>query len=65
MPMSNANIERRKSALLESLSLYEQHCGAHGGESIMRKVRALQAELAESLADEPADVDTGLPARAA
>jgi hypothetical protein len=63
--MSN-EITRRKNALLESLSLYEQHVGVRGGESILRAVQALQVRLAESIFDEHTNrVDTRTPARAA
>ena len=39
------DIEREKLALLEALSLYEQHCGSRGGADVLRRVRALQFSL--------------------
>lgn len=67
--MSHAEIERRKNRLLESLSLYEEHCGARGGESILRRVKELQVSVAESMVvDELSirtDMDPNVPAYAA
>lgn len=58
-------VEQSKSALLESLSLYEQFCGVRGGDFILHRVRELQLKLVESLKHDESNVATDVSARAA